>query len=42
MIYASSKDAIKKTLMGLQDEFQANDAGDFDYDSFSAEIERKA
>ena len=42
MIYASSKDAIKKKFTGLSLEFQANDAGDFDYDTWSDEVEKKA
>lgn len=42
MIYASTKDTIKKTFSGLSLEFQANDAGDMDYDTMSAEVEKKA
>lgn len=42
MIYASTKDTIKKAFTGLGIEFQANDAGDFDYKSFSEEVEKKA
>ena len=42
MIYASSKDTIKKSFTGLSLEFQANDVGDFDYKEFSDEVERKA
>lgn len=42
MIYASSKDAIKKKFTGLSLEFQANDAGDFDYNSWADEVEKKA
>ena len=30
MIYASSKDTIKKSFTGLSLEFQANDKGDLD------------
>ena len=42
MIYASSKDTIKKSFTGIGLEFQANDRGDFDYNSFQKEVERKA
>ena len=42
MIYASTKDSIKKAFTGLSLEFQANDSGDFDYDSMADEVERKA
>ena len=38
MLYASSKDAIKKTLTGINDEYQATDRGDLDL----AEIKKKA
>ncbi len=41
MIYASSKDSIKKAFTGLGIEFQANDQGDMDYDTFSAEVAKK-
>lgn len=42
MIYASTKDTIKKSFTGLGIEFQANDMGDFDYNSFADEVEKKA
>ncbi len=42
MIYASSKDSIKKAFTGLSLEFQANDVGEMSYDEFSTEVERKA
>ena len=42
MIYASSKDTIKKSFSGLSLEFQANDSGDMDYTTFSEEVEKKA
>ena len=42
MIYASSKDTIKKSFSGLSLEFQANDSGDMDYAAFSDEVEKKA
>merc|ERR1711998_489192 len=38
MLYASSKDALKKTLSGINDEYQATDRGDLD----EAEIKKKA
>ncbi|KAF4984683.1 hypothetical protein FZEAL_199, partial [Fusarium zealandicum] len=33
MIYASSKEALKRTLTGLATELQANDSDDIEYDS---------
>lgn len=42
MIYASTKDTIKKSFSGLSLEFQANDKADFDYDTMADEVERKA
>ena len=42
MLYASSKDAIKKVFTGLPGEFQVNDRGDLEYDHFAEEIEKKA
>ena len=42
MIYASSKDALKKKFTGLGMEFHANDYSDFDYSCFADEVERKA
>lgn len=42
MIYASSKDSIKKSFSGLSLEFQANDKSDFDYNTLADEVERKA
>ena len=38
MLYASSKDAIKKSLNGVQEEFQATERGDLDLD----DIKKKA
>jgi len=38
MLYASSKDAIKKTLSGINEEYQATERGDLDED----EIKKKA
>lgn len=42
MIYASTKETLKKAFSGLSLEFQANDRGDFDYDTMAAEVEKKA
>jgi hypothetical protein len=33
MIYASSKDSLKRSLNGLATEFQANDEDDIEYQS---------
>lgn len=33
MVYASSKEALKRSLPGLAAELQANDADDIEYDS---------
>ena len=38
MLYASSKDAIKKSLNGVQEEFQATERGDLE----EAEVNKKA
>ena len=38
MLYASSKDALKKTLSGINEEYQATEKGDLDL----AEIKKKA
>jgi len=38
MLYASSKDALKKALTGINEEYQATDRGDLDH----AEIKKKA
>ena len=38
MLYASSKDALKKALNGIAEEYQATDRGDLDL----AEIKKKA
>ena len=42
MIYASSKDTIKKSFTGLSLEFQANDEGVLDYKALSEEVEKRA
>ena len=38
MLYASSKDALKKSLTGINEEYQATDRGDLD----EKEIMKKA
>jgi hypothetical protein len=38
MLYASSKDALKKALTGINEEYQATERGDLD----EAEIKKKA
>ena len=38
MLYASSKDALKKALSGINEEYQATDRGDLDLN----EIKKKA
>ena len=38
MLYASSKDALKKALTGINEEYQATERGDLDY----ADIQKKA
>ena len=38
MLYASSKDALKKSIEGINEEYQATDRSDLDY----AEIKKKA
>ena len=42
MLYASSKDTLKKVFTGLGAEFQANDHADMDYKSLHEEVEKKA
>ena len=42
MIYASSKDTIKKSFTGLSLEFQANDEGALDYEALSEKVEKRA
>ena len=41
MIYASSKDTIKKSFTGLSLEFQANDGSDLDYTTLREEMETR-
>ena len=38
MLYASSKDALKKALNGVQEEYQATERGELD----EAEVNKKA
>jgi len=40
MIYASSKDALKRSLNGLAAEFQANDEDDIEYASILAKVSK--
>ena len=42
MIYASTKDSIKKAFTGIGLEFQANEPDDLDYDALRGEVEKKA
>ena len=42
MIYAASKESLKRALVGLSLEFQVNDCGDLDYDRMADQVERKA
>lgn len=39
MIYASSKDSIKKAFNGLMLEFQANDKSDLEYETYAKRVE---
>jgi len=40
MVYASSKDALKRALNGLATEFQANDEDDIEYQSVLARVSK--
>ena len=40
MVYASSKDALKRALNGLAAELQANDSDDIEYDEVLKQISR--
>ncbi|XP_065197801.1 uncharacterized protein LOC135829324 [Sycon ciliatum] len=42
MIYASSKDSLKKVMTGIGIEFQANDASDMEFKDLVAEVLKKA
>lgn len=40
MIYASSKEALKRTLTGIAYETQANDADDIEYDTILKSVSK--
>jgi hypothetical protein len=40
MIYASSKDSLKRALNGLATEFQANDEDDIEYQSVLSRVSK--
>jgi hypothetical protein len=40
MVYASSKDALKRALNGLATEFQANDENDIEYSEVLARVSK--
>jgi len=40
MVYASSKDALKRALNGIATEFQANDTDDIEYQSVLAKVSK--
>jgi hypothetical protein len=40
MVYASSKDALKRALNGIATEFQANDVDDIEYQSVLAKVSK--
>ena len=40
MVYASSKDALKRALNGLAAEFQANDENDIEYSEVLAKVSK--
>lgn len=42
MLYASSKDALKKAFVGIVQEVQANDKGDLDFNTIKEKLNRKA
>jgi len=41
MLYASSKDALKKAFVGVFTELQANDKGDLDFNTIREKLNRK-
>lgn len=41
MIYASSKDTVKKVFDGIAADFQANDKSDLDYNEFAEKVVKK-
>lgn len=40
MVYASSKDALKRSLSGIAVEIQANDGDDIEYDTVLAKVSK--
>jgi uncharacterized membrane protein len=40
MVYASSKDALKRALNGIATEFQANDEDDIEYQSVLTKVSK--
>jgi len=42
MVYASSKDGLKRALNGIAVEFQANDEDDIEYDSVIKKVSKGA
>lgn len=42
MVYASSKDALKRALSGIAVEIQANDDDDIEYDSILGKVSKGA
>lgn len=42
MVYASSKDALKRALAGIAVEIQANDGDDIEHDSILAKVSKGA
>lgn len=42
MVYASSKDALKRALSGIAVEIQANDSDDIEHDSILAKVSKGA
>ena len=40
MVYASSKDALKRSLNGIATEFQANDEEDIEYGSVLKKVSK--
>jgi hypothetical protein len=40
MIYASSKEALKRSLTGIAQEYQANDEDDIEFDSILAKVSK--
>lgn len=40
MVYASSKDALKRALSGIAVEIQANDGDDIEYDTVLSKVSK--